>query len=129
MLFQGMDGGKEQTNKLRRRLVFPQRQQEIPPIITLLPLQHLILINQVFRGVDIPADTTRVTARADGCSGEFYANSPGSRGGVVFVFANPRDVGDPVAVAVTGEEDVVGDIVGVEMLERAVAVSEVGLFN
>jgi len=45
------------------------------------------------------------------------------------VFANPSDVGDPVAVAVTGEEDVVGDIVCVEMLERAVAVSEVGLFK
>jgi len=45
------------------------------------------------------------------------------------VLANPGNVGDPVAVAVTSEEDVVGDIVCVEMLERAVAVGEVGLFQ
>ena len=43
------------------------------------------------------------------------------------MFVEPDEVGDPVGVGVAGEDDVVGDVVGVEGLEGAVTVGLVAV--
>jgi hypothetical protein len=101
----------------------------ITPIIPLRPLQLPIIPNQSRRLTarirNAPACTIPTTAHRR--ASEFDADGARAGDGVVRSFVEPDEVGDPVGVGVAGEECGVGDLLGVEVVEGAVAVGLVAL--
>lgn len=102
----------------------------VPPVIPLCPLQLPIVPHQRRRPrARIRNGAPRaVPAGRDGRAGEFYADASCARGLVVGGFVEPDEVRDPVCVAVAGEQGRVGDVVGVQVVQCAVAVGGVALF-
>ena len=97
----------------------------VAAIVEFLPLQLAVSGDEPFRGLHALGDGDVGAVRAgrgDGRAGEFDTDGAGACDWVVGVVIEPDEVGDPVGVAVAGDHDVVGDVVGVESLECPVAV-------
>lgn len=97
----------------RLRPVGGQAQYKVAAIIPILPLQLRILLDQTPGVRSRLEDRAHVAGGADRRAGELYAYGALACFGGVGLFIEPDEVGDPVLVAVAGEEDCVCDRVGV----------------
>jgi hypothetical protein len=114
-----------QTKVLGLDLVVSKVQFEISAVVDLAPLQLWVVGCEPVRSVVcvLECDVLAVGRRGrDGRSCELDTQTTGAgRRGVVAV-VEPDKVGNPVGVAVSGNDDVVANVVVGQVLQRAVAV-------
>lgn len=101
---------------------------EVSAVITFLPHHLIVSLDHTASVVtSIRLDRTRLSARCDGGTSEFDTNGTLARLHIVLLLLEPDEVRDPILVAITGEENVIVDVVIVKVLKRAVAVGDVSI--
>ena len=88
----------------------------VSPIPSLAPLQLTVISYQSLRLLVCRSKGALESTRRHRCARKFHADGAFTRDLVVRHVVEPNEVRDPICVRVTGEEDGVGDVVGVEVV-------------
>jgi len=102
----------------------------VSTIVQLLPLQLVISALDDARVVvsSCQGDVGTVwTGRGDGRAGKLDTNTAFTSSAVVGLLVEPYKVADPRRVTITGQEDVVADVVAIQVVQRAVLVAHVAV--
>jgi hypothetical protein len=101
----------------------------VTAVVTLSPLELPVVAHKSSGAIARVCDaaTCTVTARGDGSAGELDTNGTNAGGLIVGSLVEPHEVRNPVGVGVASKKRGVVDLVGVEVVEGAVAVRGVAL--
>lgn len=122
------------TIKLSRDLLRGDRKLAVSSVVTFLPHQFRVLLNQRLRvrvrpvnGTSLVSGHNTGTCCTGARHGKLGANGTLASLGVVISLAEPDNVRYPILVAVTSKEDVVVNVVVVQLFQSAIAVGDMSL--